>query len=282
MTTAMYAPPGAPQLTPYGFWGDLAGAVLPTAGRLIGGAFGNEQAGGQIGSTVGGLAQRFLPFEAGPQGYGQQQQIPQGYGQQQMPQGYGQQQAPQGYGQQQQQLAPYGFWGDLAGAVLPTAGRLIGGAFGNEQAGGQIGSTVGGLAQRFLPFEAGPPGMQQQMPQQQQQIPQGYGQQQMPQGYGQQQQPQLAPYGLIGGALGNVLGGWGGGALGGLFGNRDLGSTIGRTAGSVLGGLLPFEAGPGGMQGQQPYGGGQYPGQYGQQPYGQQGYGQQQYPGQGF
>ncbi|MGE5828764.1 MAG: hypothetical protein ACM30G_10440, partial [Micromonosporaceae bacterium] len=284
MTTAMYAPTGSQQqLTPYGFWGDLAGAIAPTAGRWIGGAFGNEQLGGQVGSTVGGLAQRFLPFEAGvpqgmppqvPPGYGQQHMLgQQGYGQQ----GYGQQgvgqqgvgqqgYGQQGYGQQGvgQQLAPYGFWGDLAGAIAPTAGRLIGGALGNQQLGGQIGTQVGGLAQRFLPFEAG--------------IPQGVPQMQQPgvPGYGQQQ---LAPYGFWG-DLAGAIAPTAGRMLGGMLGNEQLGGQIGTQVGGLAQRFLPFEAGiPQGVpQMQQPGIG--HPGM-GQQGYGQQGVGQQGYGQQG-
>ena len=251
----------AQQVTPYGFWGDLAGAIAPTAGRIVGGVFGNEQLGGQIGATAGQLAQRFLPFQAGPtvdptQGYGQinplvaQQVIQQQLIQQQIAQqqAIAQQIAQQAIQQQQaqqttqqpvgpaQQLAPYGFWGDLAGAIAPTAGRIVGGVFGNEQLGGQIGATAGQLAQRFLPFQAGPVPYTGQFTPMTAHLPQTT--------VGQPATvPQLAPYGIFGGALGSVLGGLGGSALGGFFGNSDLGRTIGGTAGGILGGILPFNAG---------------------------------------
>ena len=240
------APPSQPQLAPYGFFGDLISSVAPTVGGWVGG-----QTGQQVGNVAGQLA-RYLPFSAGPQMAprphpAQQPQLaPYGLvgdlisavaptvgdwiagdtGRQvgdiagqfatYLPFAAGPQMAPMPHPAQQPQLAPYGFFGDLIGQVAPQVGRWVGGQTGQE-----IAQVAGGLAQRYLPFAAGP------------QLPQAP----MP-------QPQLAPYGLLGGALGNVLGGIGGGALGGWLGNRGAGEAIGRAAGSVLGGILPFGAGP--------------------------------------
>jgi len=57
----------APVFAPQGFIGDALGAIGAPLGGVIGGRFGNAGLGQTIGGTVGGLAQRFLPFEAGPQ-----------------------------------------------------------------------------------------------------------------------------------------------------------------------------------------------------------------------
>ena len=83
---------------------------------------------------------RLLPFEAGPQGYGN----------------------PYAYQQQQQQdaggqLAPQGFLGGLAGSVLGgLGGGAIGKAFGNRNLGRNIGRGVGGALGAILPFDASP------------------------------------------------------------------------------------------------------------------------------
>jgi hypothetical protein len=176
------------QMTPYGFLGDIAGAVLPQAGSWVGQQLGSPQLGQQFGGIAGQLAQRFSPWQAAPaSGMPQQQQ--QQYPQQQYPQA--QQQYPQQqYPQAQQQMTPYGFLGDFAGSVLPDVGSWVGQQLGSPQLGQQIGGIAGQLAQQFSPWQAGMP--QQQHPQQgqypQAQHPQQgqYPQQQ----YGQHQHPQ--------------------------------------------------------------------------------------------
>jgi hypothetical protein len=293
MTTATYAPanqnvPANPQLAPYGFFGDLARTFMPAAGQAIGSVFGNQQLGGQLGNTLGGLA-GLMPFGAQPGMPGQYQQ----------PQQAAQVQAALAQAvlaQQQQQLAPYGFFGDLVRSVAPTGGQIIGGLLGDQQTGGQVGGILGQLG-GLLPFGAQPGVPQTQLhPQQAQQIQQAIQAQQQAQQVQQaiqaqqqaqqvqqaiqaqqiqhaiqaqqqaqqvqqqaqqamqaqqiqralaQQSGQLAPYGFLGGALGNVLGGLGGSALGGLFGDSTMGGSIGSTAGSILGGILPFQAQPG-------------------------------------
>ncbi len=117
---------------PQGFIGDALGAVGGRVGNWIGGRFGNAGAGQTVGNVVGGLAQRFLPFEAGPQA-----------GTYYVPQTA----APV--------FAPQGIVGDALGAIGAPLGGFIGGRFGNAGLGQTIGGTVGGLAQRFLPFDAG-------------------------------------------------------------------------------------------------------------------------------
>ncbi|TXT46802.1 MAG: hypothetical protein FD139_647, partial [Methylocystaceae bacterium] len=109
------------------------GAVGGRVGNWIGGRFGNAGAGQTVGNVVGGLAQRFLPFEAGPQA-----------GTYYVPQAA----APV--------FAPQGIVGDALGAIGAPLGGFIGGRFGNAGLGQTIGGTVGGLAQRFLPFDAAP------------------------------------------------------------------------------------------------------------------------------
>jgi hypothetical protein len=199
-----YAPQSAdPSFAPQGFVGDALGAIGGPVGGWIGGRFGNAGAGQTIGSTLGGLAQRFLPFEAGPQ----------------QPVYY----APQST---DPSFAPQGFIGDALGAVGGRVGNWIGGRFGNAGAGQTVGNVVGGLAQRFLPFEAGP----------QQGYPGAY---YVP----QTAAPGFAPQGFVGdalGAIGGPVGGW----IGGRFGNAGLGQTIGNTVGGLAQRFLPFEAGP--------------------------------------
>ncbi|MEF3366748.1 hypothetical protein V3H18_09405 [Methylocystis sp. 9N] len=196
-----YAPQtAAPAFAPQGFVGDALGAIGGPVGGWIGGRFGNAGAGQTIGSTLGGLAQRFLPFEAGPQ----------------QPVYYAPQAAAPVF-------APQGFVGDALGAIGGPVGGWIGGRFGNAGAGQTIGSTLGGLAQRFLPFEAGP---------------------QQPVYYAPQSAaPVFAPQGFVGdalGAIGGPVGGW----IGGRFGNAGAGQTIGSTLGGLAQRFLPFEAGP--------------------------------------
>ena len=196
----------APGFAPQGFVGDALGAIGAPLGGFIGGRFGNAGLGQTIGGTVGGLAQRFLPFDAGPQ------QQPVYY--------YAPQSADPSF-------APQGFIGDALGAVGGRVGNWIGGRFGNAGAGQTVGNVVGGLAQRFLPFEAGP--------QPQQQPVYHYAP--------QSADPAFAPQGFVGdalGAIGGPVGGW----IGGRFGNAGAGQTIGGTLGGLAQRFLPFEAGP--------------------------------------
>lgn len=146
---------------------------------------------GQLAQQQALMAQQYL-----------QQQLPQQqYPSQQYPQVQQYQQIPQ----YQQQLAPYGFLGDLAGAVLPQAGAWVGQQLGSPQLGQQFGGIAGQLAQRFSPWQAGPqPHHHQaypQQPYQQQPYPQQmYPQQAFPQqGYQPQPYPQqqMMPYGVV-------------------------------------------------------------------------------------
>ena len=211
---------------------------------MIGGRFGNAGLGQTIGGTVGGLAQRFLPFEAArpvfaPQGFAPQGFIGDALGAIGAPLGgvIGGRFGNAGLGQTiggtvgglaqrflpfeaapvfaPQGFAPQGFIGDALGAIGAPLGGVIGGRFGNAGLGQTIGGTVGGLAQRFLPFEAAPVF-----------APQGF-----------------APQGFIGDALG-AIGAPLGGVIGGRFGNAGLGQTIGGTVGGLAQRFLPFEAGP--------------------------------------
>ena len=177
----------APGFAPQGIVGDALGAIGAPLGGFIGGRFGNAGLGQTIGGTVGGLAQRFLPFEAEPV------------------------------------FVPQGFIGDALGAVGGRVGNWIGGRFGNAGAGQTVGNVVGGLAQRFLPFDAGPQAGTYYVP--------------------QTAAPGFAPQGFVGdalGAIGGPVGGW----IGGRFGNAGLGQTIGGTVGGLAQRFLPFEAGP--------------------------------------
>jgi hypothetical protein len=58
------------------------------------------------------------------------------------------------------QLSPQGFFGDLLGRVGSPVGSLLGSAFGNQGLGQQLGVAAGQLGS-FLPFAAGPGGLQQ-------------------------------------------------------------------------------------------------------------------------
>ncbi|MGJ0511319.1 hypothetical protein, partial [Methylocystis sp.] len=177
----------APGFAPQGIVGDALGAIGAPLGGFIGGRFGNAGLGQTIGGTVGGLAQRFLPFEAEPV------------------------------------FVPQGFIGDALGAVGGRVGNWIGGRFGNAGAGQTVGNVVGGLAQRFLPFEAGPQAGTYYVP--------------------QTAAPVFAPQGIVGDALG-AIGAPLGGFIGGRFGNAGLGQTIGGTVGGLAQRFLPFDAAP--------------------------------------
>jgi hypothetical protein len=177
----------APGFAPQGIVGDALGAIGAPLGGFIGGRFGNAGLGQTIGGTVGGLAQRFLPFEAEPV------------------------------------FVPQGFIGDALGAVGGRVGNWIGGRFGNAGAGQTVGNVVGGLAQRFLPFEAGPQAGTYYVP--------------------QAAAPVFAPQGIVGDALG-AIGAPLGGFIGGRFGNAGLGQTIGGTVGGLAQRFLPFDAAP--------------------------------------
>ena len=165
---------------PQGFLGGALGSALGgLGGGAIGRAFGNQNLGRQIGNVAGGVLGGLLPFDAGPQAYAGTYYVPQT--------------AAPGF-------APQGFVGDALGAIGAPLGGFIGGRFGNAGLGQTIGGTVGGLAQRFLPFDAGP--------------------QQQPVYYyaPQSADPSFAPQGFIGDALGAV-GGRVGNWIGGRFGN---------------------------------------------------------------
>jgi hypothetical protein len=187
------------QLVPQGFFGNLLGAIGQPLGGAVGGLFGNQHLGGQIGSGIGQFG-RLLPFTADP-----------------VMNAYLQQAA-----QQQAQLAPQGFFGNLLGAIGQPLGGAVGGLFGNQHLGGQIGVGIGQLG-RLLPFTADP-------------VMNAYLQQVA------QQQAQLAPQGFFGNLLGSI-GQPLGGAIGGLFGNQHLGGQIGGGIGQ-FGRLLPFQNGP--------------------------------------
>ncbi|TXT45706.1 MAG: hypothetical protein FD139_1314, partial [Methylocystaceae bacterium] len=100
--TYYVAQTAAPGFAPQGIVGDALGAIGAPLGGFIGGRFGNAGLGQTIGGTVGGLAQRFLPFEAGPQ------QQPVYY--------YAPQSADPSF-------APQGFIGDALGAVGGRVGN---------------------------------------------------------------------------------------------------------------------------------------------------------------
>jgi hypothetical protein len=71
MTTMTY-PPTVPtatvaqqQLSPYGLFGDILGAVAPISGQAVGGLTGNSQLGAGIGG-VGQILSGLLPFQVTP------------------------------------------------------------------------------------------------------------------------------------------------------------------------------------------------------------------------
>src|SRR5207302_1056995 len=140
--------------------------------------FGNQGLGSQIGGAVGQLG-RYLPFSTDPTAalYAQQLQA-----------------------QQQGQFAPQGFFGNLLGQVGQPFGGAIGGLFGNQGLGSQIGGAVGHLG-RYLPFTADPTAalyaQQLQWPQQLQWAQQLQSPQQLQGG-------QFAPQGFFGNLLGQV------------------------------------------------------------------------------
>jgi hypothetical protein len=184
------------QLAPQGFFGDLIGHVGQPLGGAIGGLFGNQGLGNQVGGAIGQLG-KFLPFNVDPMtAYAQQAQ---------------------------QQLAPQGFFGNLLGQVGQPLGGAIGGLFGNQGIGSQVGGALGQLG-KFLPFNVDPMAAYAQQAQQ------------------QLAQQQLAPQGFFGNLLGQVGQPWGG-AIGGLFGNQGLGNQVGGAIGQ-LGKFLPFNVDP--------------------------------------
>jgi hypothetical protein len=276
------APPLGQQLSPYGILGDLARALGPSAGGAIGSWLGNEHLGRQLGDYAGQLAQRFSPYAVGPQ-MAQAPQQPQMPTEilsvlAQLPPHVLAQLVTQAAQIQQAQaapaqIAPYGFFGDIVGKIAPHVGDYFGGSTGR-----QIGDVAGQLAQRYLPFSAGPV-----MPAAPQLAPYGFfgdivssiaprvGEyfggstgrtigdvaghlaSYIPFSAGPQMPmtpvvpmaaPQLAPYGIFGGALGNFLGGHAGHAIGGWLGNSGAGSAVGSALGTALGSVLPFAAGP--------------------------------------
>jgi hypothetical protein len=162
-----------PQIAPQGLFGDVFSQLAPTIGGGVGGIFGQQGLGQQVGQGFGRLAQQYLPFAALPQiaqqyqPYGvtpqiaQQQYPQQQYPQQQYPQQqYPQQQYPQQQYQQQaypqQQIVPQGLFGSILGQLAPTIGGGVGGIFGQSGLGQQVGQGLGQLAQQYLPFAATP------------------------------------------------------------------------------------------------------------------------------
>ncbi|MBG0799179.1 hypothetical protein IYX23_16035 [Methylocystis sp. L43] len=249
-----YVPQTAtPGFAPQGIVGDALGAIGAPLGGFIGGRFGNAGLGQTIGGTVGGLAQRFLPFDAAPQPYAGTYYVPQTAAPGFAPQGIvgdalgaplggfiGGRFGNAGLGQTiggtvgglaqrflpfeaEPVFVPQGFIGDALGAVGGRVGNWIGGRFGNAGAGQTVGNVVGGLAQRFLPFEAGPQAGTYYVP--------------------QTAAPVFAPQGIVGDALG-AIGAPLGGFIGGRFGNAGLGQTIGGTVGGLAQRFLPFDAAP--------------------------------------
>jgi hypothetical protein len=107
-------------LAPQGVFGSLIGALAPTVGQAVGGLLGHPNAGQQIG-TIGGHIANLLPFSAQPQ----------------------------------VQLAPQGVFGSLLGSIAPSVGQAVGGLLGHPNAGQQI-STIGGHIANLLPFSAMP------------------------------------------------------------------------------------------------------------------------------
>ena len=143
---------GQQQLAPQGFFGNLLGQIGQPLGSAIGGIFGQSGLGGTIGGAAGQLG-RLLPFQVDPMTAAYSQQI-------------AQQQA-------QQHLAPQGFFGNLLGQIGQPLGSAIGGIWGNQGLGSNIGNIAGQIG-RMLPFQMDP--MQQaawaqQLAQQQQQLP---------------------------------------------------------------------------------------------------------------
>ena len=118
---------GPHQIAPQGFLGNLLGQVGQPLGGAIGSAFGNQGLGSQLGGAVGQLG-RFLPFSVDPLAAALAQQG---------------------------QLAPQGFFGNLLGQAGQPLGGAIGGVFGNQGLGNQIGGAAGQLG-RFLPFNLDP------------------------------------------------------------------------------------------------------------------------------
>jgi len=108
------------QLAPQGVFGSLLGSLAPTVGQAVGGLLGHPNAGQQIG-TIGGHLVSLLPFSAQPQ----------------------------------VQLVPQGVFGSLLGSLAPTVGQAVGGLLGHPNAGQQIG-TIGGHLANLLPFSAQP------------------------------------------------------------------------------------------------------------------------------
>src|SRR5262245_40414341 len=123
---------GVPQFAPQGFFGSiLGGPVGGFLGSNIGNLLGNPTLGRQIGQTAGTIGGGFLPFTADPTAAAYAQQA------------------------QAAQFVPQGFFGNLLGQVGQPLGGVIGGQFGNQGLGSQIGGAIGQLG-RLLPFQASP------------------------------------------------------------------------------------------------------------------------------
>jgi hypothetical protein len=131
--------------------------------------------------------------------------------------------AMQNYLSQAGTLTPQGLFGDLIGRLAAPAGGAIGGLFGQQQVGQQLGGIAGQLGS-LLPFGTDPAAA-------------AYAQ-------AQRTQAQLSPQGLLGGLLGGPLGGWIGSGIGSVLHNQNLGRQIGSTVGTIGGGLLPFGVDP--------------------------------------
>ena len=113
-------------LAPQGFFGNLLGQIGQPLGNAIGGIFGHSGLGSTIGSAASHLG-RLLPFQADP-----------------IMAAYAQQLAQQ---QAQQQLAPQGFFGNLLGQIGQPLGSAIGGIWGNQGLGSNIGNIAGRLVE---------------------------------------------------------------------------------------------------------------------------------------
>src|SRR5579883_1494450 len=170
--------------------------------------------GGLTGGTIGGSAESFLPFQAGPQVL--QSLISE------LVNRYSNYLPYQGGAQ----IAPQSVIGNLLSQLGQPWGNNIGGAFGYPQLGSTISSTLG----QFAPFQAGPQVLQSLIGE----LVNRYSNYLPYQGGAQ-----IAPQSVIGNLLSQLGQPWGNN-IGGAFGYPQLGSTISST----LGQFAPFQAGP--------------------------------------
>ena len=235
------------QLDPQGLFGSILSKIAGPAGSAIGHLVGHQQAGSTIGNTVGRFA-NFLPFSAGPQGAGQDQQLdPQSLfsglitrfpflnGKSGIP-GFapriGTTEAPRPtflpfsagpeQGAQPQAGQPQDGQQQLDPQSLASLVAMIRQAAQAAQQGAQVLNAVHQAAPGLLPFALGADQQQQQQAQ-----------------AGAQQ---LDPQGLFGSILSKIAGP-AGSAIGHLVGHQQAGSTIGNTVGHFAN-FLPFAAGP--------------------------------------